>query len=62
MKLYGVTKVPGEDRDIEQLMKEIYLDFYSNSLQPENDKGKWAYSKRLQEEAKEHQKLLTSIL
>ena len=42
-------------------MREIYLDYYSKSLQPENDHNKWAYSKRLNEEAKDHEMKLQRI-
>lgn len=55
MKLYGVEKSESDTRTVSTLMREIYLDYYSKSLQPENDKSKWAYSKRLNEEAKDHE-------
>jgi hypothetical protein len=37
------------------IVREAYLDFYSKSLQPENNHHKYAYSKRMNEESKDHQ-------
>jgi hypothetical protein len=51
--LYGIKMVEGENRPVDLIMREAYLDFYSKSLQPSNSTGV-AYSKRLQEEHKEH--------
>lgn len=32
MELYGVRRVNGDKRDIEKLMKEVYLDYYTYSI------------------------------
>ena len=32
MEMYGVQKAVGDERNIENLMKEIYLDYYSKSI------------------------------
>ena len=53
MELYDIKLVDGEKRSSELIMREVYLDFYSKSLQPEN-KGGLVYSKRLQVEQKQH--------
>ena len=59
MDLYGVKQVEGDQRDIELLFREIYLDYYSKALQPGNTKGKWIYiTKSLNEESQEHQRLI----
>jgi len=47
MNLYSIKKKNGDSRTDELLMREVYLDFYSKSLQPDNKSGV-AYSKRLQ--------------
>lgn len=61
MKLYDVKKNPGDQRKIELIMRETYLDFYSKSLQPDNKTGV-AYSKRLQLEQKQHNSELEKML
>ena len=39
MDLYEVRQRPGDNRSVELLMREVYLDFYSKSLQPANKNG-----------------------
>lgn len=60
-KLYDVTLQEGETRKIEFILREAYLDFYSQSLQKTNTSG-IAYSKRLQAEQKEHNSQLEKLL
>ena len=60
MEFYGVKMQENDTRPVALLMREVYLDFYSKSLQPTNT-GKWAYSKRLNEEAKDHELQLQRI-
>ena len=61
MELYGIKKQPNDKRSNELLMREVYLDFYSKSLQPDNKNGV-AYSKRLQIEQKQHNAELEKML
>lgn len=45
MELYGVKLRDGDTRSVDLVMREVYLDFYTKSLQP--DSAGIAYSKRL---------------
>ena len=54
LDLYGIKIPENESRSIMTIVREAYLDFYSKSLQPEYNHNKYAYSKRMNEEQKDH--------
>lgn len=63
MKLYGVSKQAGDDRPTALILREVYLDYYSKSLHAQETKpDTCSYSKKLQEEQKEHKDILDKIV
>lgn len=63
MKMYGVSLQAGDTRSESVVMREVYLDFYSKSLVQQDTKpDTCSYSKRLQEEQKEHKLILEKIM
>lgn len=63
MKMYEVRLQVNDDRPEALVMREVYLDFYSKSLFLQQSKPETcSYSKRLQEEQKEHKEILDKIV
>lgn len=59
MKLYDVQAHPEETMDTALMMKEVYLDFFSKSIQPDN--LGLPFNKRLNVETKEHNEIIQKI-
>lgn len=60
MKLYDVQADPNETMTIALVMKEVYLDFFSKSVQP--DAEGIPFNKRISVEMKEHNEIIQKII
>lgn len=61
LRIYGISKNKGDQRDDETILAEVFVDFYSKSLflqGDENNKDVIIFSKRVQIEKDEHNNIL----